>query len=511
MSDSLDTDVLIIGAGFAGRAAADRLGVDDCLVLDRGETMDPSAAALEYASHRPRYAHVLDLSPTVEAERRALQSSLLGNSVELPLTAMSCNVYSYMQGGISNWWGGYASRLSDATYTMDGVIAWPIGTNTLNPYLIEAERALRVHGDPRLIGRGYVGTMPGHEIWSDLLGALLPSAHATPEAKNLTRGGETGMGLCVGIGHCAICANDAKARPDTCFAPRRLFSRTRVHEIIFEGTRAVSVLAETDGETFEIGFERLIVAAGGLENVALLRRSALPSDVSRDLIGRFYQDHTACELLVEMPFEMPWLAVGAEAHVEIPELSGYFHGIEVKTVLLTVPIDEEHAHILLCSQNAPTDVKGVHRMLARTARFYLQMEIPPEWDLRLRTKGERAFIDGLPYLANMGYLDLLVQSVIRMLRDRGLETRQILPHYRDVFGGHHYSGTTPMSRTALAVVDENLRLIGTDNVFISGASVIPRCGGAGPTLTLTALGLRLGDYLANSRGHALPTASTTVS
>jgi choline dehydrogenase-like flavoprotein len=55
-----------------------------------------------------------------------------------------------------------------------------------------------------------------------------------------------------------------------------------------------------------------------------------------------------------------------------------------------------------------------------------------------------------------------------------------------------------MSRDASRVVDADLRLIGTDNVYVNGASVIPRAGGSGPTLTIAALGLRLGEYLANS-------------
>jgi choline dehydrogenase-like flavoprotein len=504
MSDFKEAEILIIGAGFAGRSVADRMAPDRTIILDRGEPLDPGAAAVTFRNQQPLYQHVLDLSPIVEAERRALTSQLPGNAVALPLTGMSCNVYSYMEGGISNWWGGYASRLTEATFAQGGVIAWPIGSEALAPYLFQAEQIMRVHGDPRLPGRGYVGAMPGYDLWSDLLKDIFPEAHVTPEAKNVTRQGDTLMGDCTGRGHCAICSNDAKARPGNSFEPRRVFGRTRVNEIIFDGQRARSVRAETDGEEFEIGFDRLVVAAGGLENVALLRRSTLPGGVRRDLIGRFYQDHTACELLVEMPFDMPWLAMGAEAHVELPELSGYFYGLEVKTLLLTVPIDDEHVRVLFNSRSAPTDIPGVRRMLARTARFYLQMEIPPEWDLRLRSKGDQTFIDSMPYLTNLGWLDLLVGSVVARLKARGLAPMHIYPHYRDVFGGHHYSGTTPMSRTESAVVDPAQRLLGTDNVFISGASVMPRCGGAGPTLTLTALGLRLGDHLA---GRSAPERS----
>lgn len=499
MTNSAETEVLIIGAGFSGLSVADRLSPEQSIILDRGEKLDPGAAAVEFSRQSPQYEHILDLSNMVEAERRALESKLSGNGVALPLSAMSCNVYTYVQGGISNWWGGYASRITKETIEMDGVISWPLTTQEINPYLRMAESLMRVHGDPRLPERGYAGAMPGHDLWHNLLKDMFPSAHVTPEAKNITGSSDTGMGRCTGNGHCAICSNDAKARPDNSFAPRRIFGRTRVMSIRFTGQRATSVIAETDGEQFEIGFEKLVVAAGGLENVALLRRSSLPSGVRRDLIGRRYQDHTACEILVEMPFDMPWMAMGAECHTELPELGGYFHGIEVKTLMLSVPVEHEHAKFLMLSDAAPKDVSGVQKMVRRTARVYLQMEVPPEWDLQVRSRGDQSYIYTLPYLKNLGYLDMVVGEICKKLREYGLTPLHIFPHYRDVFGGHHYSGTTPMSRTDDAVVDPMQRLLGTDNVYISGASVMPRCGGAGPTLTLTALGLRLGEHLGGSR------------
>ena len=498
MYKGADTEVLVVGAGFAGLSVAGGLDPDKCIILDRGEKLDLGAASAAFARHQSGARHILDFAPSVAAERFALESKLAGNRVSLPLSGMSCNAYSYVQGGISNWWGGYASRLTDETLAMDGVISWPLSQRDINPFVTRAEGLLHVHGDPRLPNRGYAGAMAGYDIWSELLKNVFPAAHVTPEAKNVTSIKEQKIGLCSGVGHCAICINDAKARPENCFEPRTIFNCTRVNAILFEDRRATSVIAETQGEVFEIGFETLVVAAGGLENVALLQRSALPKDVRSDLIGRFYQDHTACEILIEMPFDMPWLAMGAECHIELPELSGYFHGIEVRTLMLSIPIEAIHARPLMLKAYGPKDLEGVRKMVRRTARLYLQLEIPPEWDLQVRSSGHEAYIYTMPYLKNIGILDMVTHEIVGKLRDRGLTPLHVFPHYRDGFGGHHYSGTTPMSRTENAVVDPTQRLHGTDNVYINGASVIPRCGGAGPTLTLTALGLRLGMHLAGA-------------
>jgi choline dehydrogenase-like flavoprotein len=57
-------------------------------------------------------------------------------------------------------------------------------------------------------------------------------------------------------------------------------------------------------------------------------------------------------------------------------------------------------------------------------------------------------------------------------------------------------GTTRMSGDpADGVVDGNLRVHGTENLYVAGPSVFPTGGFANPTLTAVALSLRLADRL----------------
>jgi choline dehydrogenase-like flavoprotein len=49
------------------------------------------------------------------------------------------------------------------------------------------------------------------------------------------------------------------------------------------------------------------------------------------------------------------------------------------------------------------------------------------------------------------------------------------------------------------VVDSNLRVFGTDNLYVSGAAVFPSTGFANCTLTAIALGLRLCDWLVSQK------------
>ncbi len=63
-------------------------------------------------------------------------------------------------------------------------------------------------------------------------------------------------------------------------------------------------------------------------------------------------------------------------------------------------------------------------------------------------------------------------------------------------GGHHHMGTTRMHNSpAAGVVDANCRVHETSNLFVAGSSVFCTGGYANPTLTITALAIRLADHL----------------
>ncbi len=64
-------------------------------------------------------------------------------------------------------------------------------------------------------------------------------------------------------------------------------------------------------------------------------------------------------------------------------------------------------------------------------------------------------------------------------------------------GGHHTSGTCRMGATPeLGITDGDLRVHGTDNLYICSNAVFPSGSAVNPTLTLTAIAFRLADHLA---------------
>lgn len=78
----------------------------------------------------------------------------------------------------------------------------------------------------------------------------------------------------------------------------------------------------------------------------------------------------------------------------------------------------------------------------------------------------------------------------------------VLDEYEDqVFGekmffSHHHMGTTRMAESEKnGVVDKNLKVFGTENFYIGGSSVFTTSSHVPPTLTISALSIRLANHL----------------
>jgi choline dehydrogenase-like flavoprotein len=83
------------------------------------------------------------------------------------------------------------------------------------------------------------------------------------------------------------------------------------------------------------------------------------------------------------------------------------------------------------------------------------------------------------------------------LRDRDPSLLKRLNDY------YHHMGMARMAkRAADGVVDADLRVFGTRNLYVAGAAVYPTSGFANPTFTAIALGLRLADMIATGRASA---------
>jgi choline dehydrogenase-like flavoprotein len=72
------------------------------------------------------------------------------------------------------------------------------------------------------------------------------------------------------------------------------------------------------------------------------------------------------------------------------------------------------------------------------------------------------------------------------------------PDNMELAGNHHMGGTRMHDDPAFGVVDRDCRVHGMKNLFVGGSSVFTTSGQCTPTVTLTALAVRLGHHLVST-------------
>jgi hypothetical protein len=60
---------------------------------------------------------------------------------------------------------------------------------------------------------------------------------------------------------------------------------------------------------------------------------------------------------------------------------------------------------------------------------------------------------------------------------------------------HHMGGLIYSINKNRSIVDGNLKLIGTNNIYVCSSAIFPTSGSANPTMTICALAIRLANYL----------------
>jgi len=109
--------------------------------------------------------------------------------------------------------------------------------------------------------------------------------------------------------------------------------------------------------------------------------------------------------------------------------------------------------------------------------------------------------DGIGGRIGQRWVDKTLQAADRAKFDRGTEIARAILHEAGashVFASHHFAAHPGGSLRIGEVVDAGLQTA-TAGLYVCDASVIPQPWGLPPTLTLLALGKRLGQQLAQAR------------
>jgi choline dehydrogenase-like flavoprotein len=310
------------------------------------------------------------------------------------------------------------------------------------------------------------------------------------------------------------------------------------------GGEVESVSVRTlSGRGFKVTAKVFVVAAGGIENARLLLASG-PIEgqgigAGRGLIGRFFMTHInvwAGVVAVADPPTDFYFDPGYDRTYRLGGVSRKFVpciGLSeetmrqrqlpnIKLLWLYQPAAAPSAEGTLAElhsvlhdvEGRPENVAGkIFRREGKMVtgpRVLLNLEPMPNPDSRIRLAPERDAL-GMRRVAvdwNVTAADKRNgRAIMRLFGAEIARTgfgrlRSFLEYGddaewpADMYGDQHHMGATRMHRDpSLGVVNEDCRVHGVANLYVAGSSVFPTAGAANPTLTITALALRLADHL----------------
>jgi choline dehydrogenase-like flavoprotein len=461
------------------------------------------------------------------------------------------STYERIAGGTTWHWLGHTPRLLPADFAMQsnyGVgVDWPITYQTLEPWYCAAESALGVSGDDAewadVHGAFRSRPFPMPPIWPSWsdnyvgravnelsVDGLRVRVLATPAARNSRP--YDGRPPCAGNASCIpICPIGAKYDG-------------QVHVQKALATGHVTVIANAVATRLTVGASRriesveyrrndgtrqvlrgtvVILAANAIESSKLLLMSAdaagAPNGVanSSGQVGRNLMDHMQKSVFVRArdplyPFRGPPSTSGIETFRD-----GAFR--RERSAMRFSLNNDGWASRSVSSPAADVQSaveQGLFGQALRTAlfdtvtrqlRFSLSTELLPDPNNRV-TLSDKKDGDGLPrprigfsvgtYTRNafgpaLKIIDQLTQAMHGTIVEA--DTSIDPGHYKGA--GHVMGGCRMGAHAAEAVTNADARTFDHPNLYVAGASLLPTCGTANPTLTVAALSLRAADHIAS--------------
>jgi choline dehydrogenase-like flavoprotein len=434
-----------------------------------------------------------------------------------------------MKGGTTNHWGGLTPRFKPEDFelrTRTGFgVDWPINYDDLAPYYAQAEVLLGITGDsdnddPPRYGAKYPFPHTDYTLGDMLVIEALKGMDIGYGHMSLARNGDR----CITTGTCDYCPVNARYTALYDLGqlqneyPEKLNLKTGspVTEILMDGkkrARGIRFLDVSSGTSDSVEADTVIVCAGTIESCKLLLSSAntdWPDGIGNDSghVGRHLIGHPVMfaegvrpdnpdklhqELgftsLISRHFDSPkyqprgkmWFSgrVGSTSSVEEQILANKsrdeINASTKSAAMISLGGEmEQFEH----PDNRVTLGSGTTRHGLRTTEIRVGTH-----EINLQTRREH------------------VQTFVEILITAGCSENSIETGFGNPDGAHA-SATCRMSNAdSDGVVDPTLQVHGTDNLYVCSNAVFPSIAAANPTLTMSALAVRLAEHLV--RSHAL--------
>lgn len=486
----LSCDVVVIGSGAGGAAAACRLAEAglDVIVLEEGDLFTKESFT---GSPITRFVRMARDAGTTAALGRSVIPIPIGKTVGGTTTINSGTCFRAPRKVLDAWEGN----------GLEGV-----GYDAMEPYFRSVEQAISVRPVP--------WDLLGPNGWIADAGASKLGLTGGPIMRNITD--------CHGSGRCAFgCPTDAKQAMHLSYLPRAvrhgavIYARTRARWILVDEDRVTGVMATGHGSDgagsaeVMINARAVVVACGAIGTPLFLQKNRL----GLPAVGRHLRIHPAVGLAGWFSDEVfGWRGTMQQYYIDalfdshdvmiestnaVPSVAfGNVPGFGMEAIEDIEKVSRMSSIGLLVSDTSEGRVRrgprGEPVITYRLNRHDLSniftgMALIAEVLLAAGAQEVGTGLDGLPKIFDS-------EGVERMRRGGwGAESLKL--------SAFHPMGTCSMGLTHLdSVVDTSQRVHGLEGLVVADASVFPSCIGVNPQVTIMAFALRAADLLAERLG-----------
>ena len=479
IADDYAFDVCVIGSGPAGVC----LGLDlvaagfRTLVVESGRT-------------------VSDLM----SDARYLDLEYYGNSGSIFYPTQTTRVRAL--GGTSNIWTGRCSRLHPIdfeinAYTPEGS-AWPIDYAELEPYYARAEQTLRVRGgELSTFQAPRSGPLPlAPERGIDGLRAYMESLGVTVDDSPTSASREN-------PDQPVRVADDLL--PDFARHPLgTLLAGSTVTRLEMDDSGRVTgaVAQDLDRRTRRLRAGIFVIACGAIESARLLLLSTsagFPAGLGNntDLVGKYFGEHPNLSFrgrIQQPPASLSRQAEMGRCHQYYASLKREGFGSAILKFAHGRIKDDQALNFRVGATMEMQPVASNRISLDPSERDYFDQ---PVANVALSfSRADESTLDAIRALTNELYASMGATDVQEIEQS----------------WSHHHIGTCRMGATPQAgVVDGDLLLHGSENLFVLGSAVFVTGGASHPTLTIVALAHRLAESIARRVSPAATEEAGAVS
>lgn len=530
-----EADIVIVGSGASGAAAAWRLSSDASLnivCIEQGGFTEPSRYPSTGTDWEIRRQKEYSSNPNVRAQPADYP-------VDDSDSAISIANYNGF-GGSTILYSAHFPRFHPSDFkvkTLDGVAEdWPLDYQELEPYFKDNEKVMGVAGlvgDPaypeyeNLLPPVPIGAM-GEKVsegFNKLGWHWWPSYSAINTARHGNRG------TCINLGPCNTgCTQSAKGSVDVTYWPIarsngvRVLTDCRVTEVKLDAKGRASgvVYTRPDGSSSKLEASIVILACGGIGTPRLLLNStspAFPDGLLNDngLVGTHLMLHPLAytEAVFDEDLQSSLGPHGccilSQEFYETDTSREFVRGYTLQVLRGAPPIETALNGFIM--RRLPIG-EDHHREFARyfnkTAGISVIAEDLPEVNNRVELDSDHCDISGMPgvkitYKLSENTQAMLKHGIARSKDVLSAAGGEVLSSFAPVrHSGWHQMGTARMgTNPQTSVVNRFGQAHTVNNLFIVDSSLFVTSGAVNPVATLQALSLWVCDNILKEKRKLL--------